>query len=319
MRWLPIPLALVFVVACTGSDPEPDLTATSSPTATATSSPTPSPTATPATRTPTATPTALPPLASTTATAHEAWPVRVSYSEESPVLGLLRAGQQVTVSGAYAPPEGEIWLALEGLGWAQYEPSAITLDAPLDRLAWPAVPPLGSLYDTTPDLGLPLVERVIAAVLSDDRATLAGLLQYQALECTAAREASDSPPGCPEGVEPGTPVEVFPVFCEESGWSFGPTDALVDSILVRSARESGGPFGLYAITAADDTYLVEVDYRIIFGNDEGASRVILVNDLGITGVSWGERPTPAPSRLRSVELADMVLPPIVPPDLNPAY
>jgi hypothetical protein len=69
--------------------------------------------------------------------------------------------------------------------------------------------------DPSPDrTGIPHIDRIIEAALSDDGEALQALVSYATLPCTEA-EGFGGPPKCAAGESEGTPVEVLPVLGSE--------------------------------------------------------------------------------------------------------
>src|SRR5690606_12961650 len=118
----------------------------------------------------------------------------------------LRRGDRVAVDGKRYVVEdaGDFlgWLRAPGRGWVSYRRSEVELSVALDAL--PEVP--AAVHPPGTRTGEPAVDRVIEAVLARDAAALASLAVLEARLC-GGRDTGDFP--CAEGVEPGTPVEVF--------------------------------------------------------------------------------------------------------------
>ncbi|MEZ4552925.1 MAG: SH3 domain-containing protein [Dehalococcoidia bacterium] len=154
--------ALLTLFACGGSSPEP----TSEPTAAATVAPTPRATATPR----------WPEVARATITTDDL-NVRSGPGAAYPVVGRLQPDDVVPVSARLAGAE---WLALPGIGWIVYSEDWTRLSTEFSALPEITEPSsgfefTGPVYPADARSGIPVVDEVLAAIVSRDRARLLAL------------------------------------------------------------------------------------------------------------------------------------------------
>lgn len=95
-------------------------------------------------------------------------------------------------------------------------PTSIVLD--------PAVTPAG-FYSRDTRTGIPVVDRILDAVMNNDSGALASLVTTQQRPCTRSPRALTDDVRCPPGVPEPTLVEVFPTGACNLGWIFGRDEA----------------------------------------------------------------------------------------------
>jgi DNA-binding CsgD family transcriptional regulator len=156
-----------------------------------------------------------------------------------------------------------------------YPPSAYLVPPPETGVA---------IDNPTRRSGIPAVDAVIDALQSGDEATIAALIQYGKVPC-AAFTGLGSPPKCPDGVAPGTPVDALERGCE--GSYFVPPTASAQlirfignsslyALVERPPATPGGP-PVLALTLA---------------KPQGSASTLLIQDGRITRV---ETSCPAPA------------------------
>jgi hypothetical protein len=251
--------------------------------------------------------------------------VRAGPDERYPIVGYLNLGDAVTVIGShgirFSLPSGIRWLALDRLGWIEYESAAIELDFDVERLYGPNPYPVGPTYDVAPGTGIAMVDQVVEAVVVDDLDSLAPLLRFQERACTHEAAYPQDPPLCPDGLTEGTGILVLPIGANgEFGWASGAQDGagteLLDYFLASEPPEpQPNPWHLYAVARAEDFAKFKRDYWIVFGNDGGYGRAIAVDASGITYLSRGDGGPPS-AFLIDVGETDFVVPPLTPPGLS---
>ncbi|MGE3857999.1 MAG: hypothetical protein AB7G21_13665 [Dehalococcoidia bacterium] len=148
-----------------------------------------------------------------------------------------------------------------------------------------AAAPTGT-FPPTP--GVPLeVNPIVNAVLTGDIDTLVRLTSMTPVAC-GPQQGPGSPPPCPPGVVPGTPVEVFPIATCEGEYRDASTLRPTYERLTGAENKS-----LVGVYEAPDPYLphVEGDYVAVFSHDRpgqpGLGAGVLVKDARIGGIWFG--------------------------------
>lgn len=158
--------------------------------------------------------------------------------------------------------------------------------------------------------GIAELDALIDAVESRDLATLRGLLEFEALECTRALGAG-GPPKCAEGEDEGTEVRVFPVSTCEPEWrrEAGADSALQEVVAI-------GPVRLAAFDAPDGYLRADAEYVVVFAGpdprlDGAAERgvAIGVRDGRIVEIRLACGAGDDPASLIPEDQGDFLLPP----------
>ena len=223
-------LALLAVMAgCVGGDDDPAAPtspASSTPaTAIATVTPTPFVTATPPPPSPSMTPTPLvtatpSPSASRTATSTtatptqaitvqvlaDAVPVHVGANARTHVIGTLARGDVAEVLG-FDKFRVDGFVGLAGIGWVRYDPSSIELSAPPKEVPHYFGHILDPAHLPGTRTGVATVDRVLDLLDDGDAAGLIALAPASPVPCVQPGQFDG--PVCPDGTEPGTPVDAF--------------------------------------------------------------------------------------------------------------
>jgi hypothetical protein len=113
------------------------------------------------------------------------------------------------------------------------------------------------------------LDAIIRAVDDRDIATLAGLIEYQQVACTSTVEGMGGPPLCPQGVDDGAPLTVFPASGCHGYYTETPAVALG-----YFAQEGHGLYAAVAVEDQAEGFFPEADHQLIFHRD-------------VNGNAWG--------------------------------
>jgi hypothetical protein len=234
------------------------------------------------------------------------------------VLGFLDSGDEVPVfSRSVSRNREEDWLGIPDVGWIENSPDAIDLSISADQLE-PLPLQTAALHPVDVRTGVAVVDIVIEAATRADPGRLEALLLFRTQPCVERRTYPDSPPQCPDGIDEGASVEVFPVSYSQ-GAQLGRAE--MHDLLARLLTRRGTPLRLYAVLDLRGTTAERADrrYRVIFGYEVGGSlgfslapsgmiSVIIVGESGDSpgwklGAMTGAEPVPH----------FIVAPPIPPP------
>jgi hypothetical protein len=128
--------------------------------------------------------------------------------------------------------------------------------------------PLATLRRTQPT-GMVGVDTTIEDVLSGDARALAAHMDLQGVPCVDVEQVG-SPPVCPDGVKPGTPVEVFPIsICEGSWVGAGGMVARLETLIQTDIE-------LFAVVRSTEDG--EFIYRTVFRHGEGRGFWLTLRD-----------------------------------------
>ncbi len=157
--------------------------------------------------------------------------------------------------------------------------------------------------------GIPEVDRVIEAVLSEDVDTLVALVRYEQAECSTS-ETSDfpEPPRCEAGQAEGSAVDVF-----VSG-SCKPAYVSREEVpgFLRLNIEDAG-LSVYAVYSTKSHPGLDSDYRVVFQGPEGREDTggagIAIDDGGIASLTFVCGSITDMARFLESAGADVILPP----------
>jgi hypothetical protein len=145
------------------------------------------------------------------------------------------------------------------------------------------------LYGHGKRTGVPEIDAILEAWENGDIDTLVALALLQEQECVDVVEGLGGPPECPEGVDEGTTLDVFPAAACEGYWATPESlPALFQSFV---DGFDGEPYFLYAAWRADATEHTPAGWRVLFartleGYDPFAPQLVL-NEDGEISTYWG--------------------------------
>ncbi|MDA0270016.1 MAG: hypothetical protein O2798_02070 [Chloroflexi bacterium] len=135
-------------------------------------------------------------------------------------------------------------------------------------------PPFGHPLDTR--TGIPTVDAIVDAYLAQDADRLRALARYESSPCatTTTNDWYGPPPQCPDGVPPGTPLEIMTVVGCHGG-------ILTPDDMQRGWRAPiSDQIRLYAVATADGHTDPRAEHVVFFANAIGGG-----NDLGMVFVT----------------------------------
>ncbi len=296
---LPVLVALLLA-ACGGDGSAPQATATPRPGVTAVATPTPR----------------WPEVARATVTTEDL-NVRSGPGATYPVIGRLQPDDVVPVSARLA---GADWLALPGIGWVVYAEEWTRLSVPFKDLPQVTEPArafefTGPVYPADARSGIPVVDEVLAAIVSRDRTRLVAL-------ATAPPPAGATP--APTGTASPLPTSV-PTLVPDVTDTAAPTptptpratscsdsplpaarlrdylDAMYRTDVPAAARggDSQGVLRLYGVVRGPVPATGTADYVLVVAFEEGEGRQFWVSPDGrITQFTLPCEPTLPGSLLR---------------------
>src|SRR5690606_34627006 len=145
----------------------------------------------------------------------------------------------------------------------------------------------GPLHPPGTRADIPAVDLVIEAVENGEAGTLASMVAPLSIPCGEA-EGPGGPPSCPEGTEPGTPVEVLPAAsCERE---YVPPATLQEWLGGQffAGDRPGASLQLFAVVdgsnAMGDEQFPAGDFIAVFGFPDGLGRSVHVSAEGIVRV-----------------------------------
>ncbi|HRC61663.1 MAG TPA: hypothetical protein PLX85_00385 [Dehalococcoidia bacterium] len=278
---------LLLLSACGGSDSHEAATAAAPADPAVTAVPTPTP--------------RWPAVARATITTEDL-NVRSGPGSGFPVVGRLQPNDVVPVSGRLAGAE---WLALPGIGWTVYAEDWMRLDVPFKDLPQVSDPAkafefAGPVYSADARSGIPVVDEVLAAIVSRDRTRLLALASAPAPSPTASptRTAGGTPtpvatpvstlvPDVTEAAAAGTPTATpRSTACSDSPLPASRLREFLDAFYrtdVPAASRGGdgqGVLRLYGVVRAPVPATGAPDYVLVVAFEGGEGRQLWVSPDG---------------------------------------
>lgn len=212
-----------------------------------------------------------------------------------PVVGRLQPDDDVPVSGRL---EGSEWLALPAIGWVVYDPEWTRLS--VDFGALPAITEpetafdfVGPVYPADGYSGIPVVDQVVAAIVSRDRTLLLSLASAPpppAASGTPAPAATPFPTLVPDVTEAPPPPTATPtpapLDCSDEplpGDRLGDyLDALYRTAIPSAARggDGQGVLRLYGVVRGPVSQDGAADYVLVVAFEGGEGRQLWISPDG---------------------------------------
>lgn len=209
-----------------------------------------------------------------------------------PVVGRFQPDDEVPVSGRLAGGE---WLALPGIGWIVYAQEWMTLSADFAALPEITEPErsfefAGPVHAADARSGIPVVDQVVAAVVSRDRALLLSLASAPAAP-TATPAATVTPfptlvPDVTEEPSPTEPPSPSPSDCSDEPLPGDQLREYLDALFTSEApAAAGGDDGqgvlrLYGVVRGPVPQAGDADYVVVFAFERGEGRQLWVSPDG---------------------------------------
>jgi hypothetical protein len=151
------------------------------------------------------------------------------------------------------------------------------------------------LYGHGKRTGVPEIDAILEAWENGDIDALVALALLQEQECVTVLEGLGGPPECPDGVPPGTVVEVFQAAACEGYWVY--PDGIADVLAGFIEGFEGDPYFLYAAWRSEGTEHEPAGYRLLFARtvtefDTFSPQVFLDEDGKIFLYASGCNPAP---------------------------
>lgn len=139
-------------------------------------------------------------------------------------------------------------------------------------------------------LGIPVLNRVMAAIAANDPAALAALVTYARTPCETTPRGAGGPAICREGEAEGTLVDaVLAAQCE--GFYVRPDELTLDDLQIGTSQASGA-------WRKSDVFSLPSRYVMIFERSsdvppQGAAWALVLDDDGIIAIDYGCGQSPA--------------------------
>jgi hypothetical protein len=162
-------------------------------------------------------------------------------------------------------------------------------------------------YPVSTETGIPAVDALINARLTNDIGALQNQVDYLTINCVVTPEGLGSPPVCADGEADGTPLEVLPLMGSEGTFVRRPD---VDSQL------HAGHYSLLAVYKIDADPIIDPnfpagEYGVVFVDEDQPFFNALnyhVSDKGLVRIDSGAWP----DMVMVYGVGDFILPPLVP-------
>jgi hypothetical protein len=236
--------------------------------------------------------------------------VRTGPGSTYPVVGRLQPDDQVPVAARLAGGE---WLALPGIGWIVYAQEWMQLSVDFGSLPEVTEPGrefefAGPVYPTDARAGIPVVDEVVAAIVSRDRDHLIALATAApppSASATPAQTATAVATLPPETTETASTPAAPPAGCSDQpipGIQLRDhIDALYQTRVPAAARggDGQGVLRLYGVVRGPVPANGSADYVVVFAFEDGEGRQVWISPDGrITQFTLPCEPTLPGSLLR---------------------
>ena len=228
----------------------------------------------------------------------DAVPVHVGANARTHVIGTLARGDVAEVLG-FDKFRVDGFVGLAGIGWVRYDPSLIELSAPPKEVPNYFGHILDPAHLPGTRTGVATVDRVLDLLDDGDAAGLIALAPASPVPCVQPGQFDG--PVCPDGTEPGTPVDAFTsLTCHGE---HDPTAERAIGALVRGNPSPVEVFAVYALSSDDRLGFEETEFLIVLSS-AGAAAVDAEGLIAFTLRSCG------PETLLPSSESTFLLPPV---------